>query len=120
MSTRLKVMRMIAFLVLLIYPVSLYGYDFHINDLSDSLKKKEVERYVGSPISAVTAALGAPSLVRDNASDPANIDYIYVGTKKVDTFVIQREGKQIVAAYQDNRGNWEGGVFPQYKDKKKS
>ena len=114
-----KIMQAAAFFILLVYPLSLYGYEFHINPLADSAKKKEIEKYVGSAISSVTAELGSPSMVRDNTSDPASVDYVYIGNKKVNTFVVQRDGKQITAAYQDNRGNWEGGVFPRYPAKKK-
>ncbi|MBI4357798.1 MAG: hypothetical protein HY584_00740 [Candidatus Omnitrophica bacterium] len=123
MSTRsrntFKVMGTIAFFVLFVYPLSLYGYEFHINPLSDSASKKDISKYVGGSVSSATAEFGPPSMVRDNPSDPASIDYIYVGTSKVNTFVVEREGKKVVAAYQDKRGNWEGGVFPGYPAKKK-
>ena len=102
------------------FAASIFAADFHINPTVDSLGKKEHEQYVGSAVSAVTQALGSPSMVRDNQSDPAAIDYVYIGNNNVYTFVVQREGKQVTAAYKDKRAGWEGGVYPGYPLKKKA
>ena len=102
------------------FAASIFAADFHINPTVDSLSKKEHEQYVGSAVSAVTQALGSPSMVRDNQSDPAAIDYVYIGNSQVCTFVVQREGKQVTATYKDKRASWEAGIYPGYPAKKKA
>ena len=94
-----------------------FAADFHINPQADSVGKKDAEKFVGQPVSAVTAALGSPSMVRDNVTEPNLINYIYIGYGTVYTFFVEREGKQVTAAYKDKRGGWESGIYPTYPAK---
>jgi hypothetical protein len=118
MQKKMSLMVMIVACTSVMFATSIFAADFHINPAVDSLGKKDHEQYVGSAVSAVTQALGSPSMVRDNQSDPAAIDYIFIGNSNVYTFVVKREGKQVTAAHKDKRGSWEGGVYPGYPLKK--
>ena len=119
MKKRLMVLMIAAVAAVLTGSNSIFAADFHINPQADSISKKEAEKYVGQSVSSVTQALGSPSMVRDNVADPSQIDYIYIGGGTVYTFSVQREGKQVTAAYKDKRGSWETGTYPTYPPKKK-
>lgn len=116
---KVRLITLMTVFAILTAPVLAFAANFHINPQADSISKKEAKSYVGQSVSAVTQALGSPSMVRDNVADPSQIDYIYIGGGTVYTFSVQREGKQVTAAYNDKRGSWEGGIYPGYPAKKK-
>ena len=92
-----------------------FAANFHINAGADSLSNKQAEAYKGSSVTAVTQALGSPSMVRDNTSDSGSMDYIYIGRGKVCTFVVSKEaGKPVTDSKSYSRGQWESGIYPAY------
>ena len=119
MNKKQKAFGMAAILSVSIWVTGLLAADFHMNVKTDSLDNKEAKKFVGQSVAAVTQDLGSPSMVRNNVSDPASIDYIFIGNSSVDTFTVQREGKLVSAFHQDGRGDWESSVYPGYPAKKK-
>ena len=72
---------MITVSAILLCPVMVFA--FHINPASDALTSEQAQSYVEKPVSTVTGALGAPSMVRKNVTDANSIDYIFIGNNKI-------------------------------------
>ena len=103
---------MITVSAILLCPVMVFA--FHINPASDALTSEQAQSYVEKPVSTVTGALGAPSLVRKNVTDANSIDYIFIGNNQVFTFQVKIEGKVVTAYTQDARVAWESAIYPVY------
>ncbi|GEM_PF-7126978 len=85
---------------------------FQIVASADSIS--DTKPFVGGAINVVTDQLGAPSAAWFNTKDDTLIDYIYVGTSKVLTFQVAKEGKIIGKVLSDPRSSWENGACRAY------
>ena len=88
--------------------------EFHINPGTDTMEEAQAQGFKDQSIASVTSALGSPSMVRDNPSNPSLRDYIYIGNQTVYIFSMTREGKTVVEAIRHTRGEWDGGLYVIY------